>query len=175
MSPSCLSPQAVVEGPVISDARETALSYASRGWPVFPVHSVDPAGRCSCGRADCQDPGKHPRTDHGFKDASTDEAPIGVWWSIWPDANVGIATGALSGLVVIDVDEPEIPEVLRGLLGTEAERIPTVRTGGEGLHLYFRHPGEPVASRVRVLDLPGRRSGGRCLRDRSAQRARIRK
>jgi len=46
--------------------------------------------------------GKRPLTDHGVKDATTDEATIRGWWARWPDANIGIATG--HGLVVIDVD-----------------------------------------------------------------------
>src|SRR5262245_17069661 len=81
----------------------TALSYAARGWPVLACHSVQD-GRCSCGNTACEHAGKHPRTAHGVKDATTDPATITAWWQQWPDANVAIATGAVSGLVIIDVD-----------------------------------------------------------------------
>lgn len=95
-------------------------------------------GRCTCGRRACTDPtriGKHPRTLHGFEDATTDEEHIRRWWRMWPDSNVAIATG--HGLIVLDVDprngaEPEIV-----LAGAEMPRTPTVRTGGDGLHFYF--------------------------------------
>jgi hypothetical protein len=133
-------------------AKESALGYATRGWAVFPVHSIV-GGVCTCGRTDCQAPGKHPRTEHGFKDASTDPRAIDDWWSRWPDANVGIRTGSASDLVVIDIDQPEMPEALRRLLGEAVESAPTVRTGG-GLHRYFKHPGGVVRSQVRAMGLP---------------------
>src|SRR2546427_13223225 len=79
------------------------LVYAQRGWSVFPVYTVV-NGQCSCGNTACASPGKHPRTTHGVQDASTDEATIRQWWCRWPGANIGIRTGAVSGLVVLDVD-----------------------------------------------------------------------
>ena len=72
---------------------ESALHYGRRGWPVFPLHSVRrrpvfvPAGLR-------RNSGKHPRTEHGLLDATTDPDRIRSWWARWPDANVGIPTGA---------------------------------------------------------------------------------
>ncbi|MBI4496340.1 MAG: bifunctional DNA primase/polymerase [Chloroflexi bacterium] len=80
-----------------------ALAYARRGWAVLPIHSPR-AGRCSCGKPDCASAGKHPRTPNGVKDATADEGTIRAWWRQWPDANVAIATGAISALMVLDVD-----------------------------------------------------------------------
>jgi len=80
-----------------------ALAYAVAGWPVVPLHTPTSTGGCSCGRAACASAGKHPRTRHGFRDASTDPARITAWWRRWPDANVGVRTGEL---VVLDVDGP---------------------------------------------------------------------
>jgi putative DNA primase/helicase len=68
----------------VSEMFDAALGYADRGWPVFPLHSVDDHGRCACGDADCQSPGRHPLTDHGFEDATTDEQVIRDWWARWP-------------------------------------------------------------------------------------------
>ena len=87
--------------------------------------------------------GKLPRTEHGFHDASTDTDTVISWWQRWPDANIGIATGARSGLVVLDVD------VQHGGQGTLNERgklpeAPEVLTGGGGKHIYFVHPGGEV-------------------------------
>ena len=72
--------------------RAAATDYANRGWPVFPVH---PAvnGKCSCGKADCDSPAKHPRTRRGLKDASIEQSKIDRWWRRLPQANVGIRTG----------------------------------------------------------------------------------
>ncbi|MCH7480859.1 MAG: bifunctional DNA primase/polymerase, partial [Chloroflexi bacterium] len=87
------------ETPLVS----AALMYASElGWAVFPVHSFAD-GCCTCGKSACASAGKHPRTRNGFKDA-TDPQTIEAWWSKWPHANIGIRTGAESGLVVIDLD-----------------------------------------------------------------------
>src|SRR5690242_19263286 len=97
---------------------EIALEYAARGWPVFPLHSIQ-AGACTCGKTPCGSAGKHPHTAHGVKDASTSDYVIRGWWTRWQDANVGIATGVASGLVVLDVDpdhggEDSLRELLVG-------------------------------------------------------------
>ncbi len=120
-----------------------ALAYARRGWRVFPLASFD-GKACSCGDAHCSSAGKHPRTKQGVKDATTDEAQIRAWWTRWPTANIGIATGmapgATSGLYVIDVDSHKgaAPDVLapydpRTLLATLR-----ARTGSGGYHLYLK-------------------------------------
>ena len=118
-----------------------ALAYASAGWRVFPVHTPMADGGCSCGRADCSNPGKHPRTKGGFKDATSDEAQVAQWWSQWPNANIGGIPGS-AGFVVVDVDGPQ-GEATADLL----ELTPTreVRTG-RGRHLYYRHPGGTIGN-----------------------------
>jgi hypothetical protein len=65
---------------------EWALFYASLGWPVFPCHPKQ----------------KIPLTEHGVKDATTDEATIRAWWARWPTANIGLACGTV--VSVVDVD-----------------------------------------------------------------------
>lgn len=70
---------------------------------MFPIYEALSDGTCSCGKPACSDEGKHPRCEHGFKDATTDRAQIQAWWQRWPNANIGIACGA-AGWVVIDVD-----------------------------------------------------------------------
>jgi len=101
---------------------EAALEYASLRVYVFPLHNTDAAGACSCGRTDCHSAGKHPRTEHGHLDATTDPAQIRRWWTAWPDANIGIATGP-SGLIVIDVDDRE------GRHGTDVWRVLVEKLG----------------------------------------------
>ncbi|HKI68021.1 MAG TPA: bifunctional DNA primase/polymerase, partial [Verrucomicrobiae bacterium] len=57
-----------------SNTLGAVLSYAARGWPVFPLHSIR-NGACSCGKADCKrgSAGKHPRIRHGLNAATCDE------------------------------------------------------------------------------------------------------
>ncbi|MGH2478449.1 MAG: bifunctional DNA primase/polymerase, partial [Ktedonobacteraceae bacterium] len=124
----------------LRDPLDYALKYARTGFHVFPLHSVT-CGDCSCGRDTCSSVGKHPRTKNGVKDATTDYRQICEWWSTWPEANIGIATGRISnGLYVIDVDfakganlEHLAPFDLPTLTDTW-----TVETGSGGLHYYLR-------------------------------------
>ena len=142
-----------------------ALGYANRGWPVFPVYEPGSSGPCSCSAGEaCTAPAKHPRTPHGFKDASIDEVTIRPWWSWWPNANIGIATGPSSGLVVVDVDPRHSGD--RGLAQLEGEhgRFPatlTCDTGSGGWHLYFAQPEAVVPSTTKLrpgIDIRSNRS-----------------
>ncbi len=82
-----------------------ALDLVARGFAVFPVHSLRPGTKvCTCGKAAaCKDTGKHPRTQHGLTDATTDSEQIKAWWRKWPDARVGVVPGS-GGCFVIDGD-----------------------------------------------------------------------
>ncbi len=132
---------------------KVALSCARRGWPVIPLYWVED-GRCSCSAANCTKPGKHPLTVNGVTNATTDDTWIQTWWEEFPEANIGIATGASSGLAVLDIDPRHGGDKsLRQL-----ERIhgplpdgPRVRTGGGGEHVYFSHPGGSLKSLVGLL------------------------
>jgi len=127
---------------------DSAVAYARRGWPVLPLHTVT-GGRCSCGRGDCASPGKHPLTAHGLKSAVADEPIIREWWARWPDANVGIATGPASGLLVLDVDPRHGGDETLAELEARYGKLPdTVEalTGGGGRHLLFQHPGGSVGN-----------------------------
>jgi hypothetical protein len=92
----------------------------------------------------CQPGGKKPLTEHGFKEATTNVEQIIAWWRRWPNANIGIPTGAASGLLVLDVDAQHGGLETLARLEDENGRLPnapTVRTGNGGLHIYFRDPG----------------------------------
>lgn len=137
-----------VAGTVAVDMLAAALSYAARGWAVFPLHTLAGSG-CSCGNRSCPNVGKHPRTENGFKDATTDPAVIRKWWKRWPDANIGTATGAVSGIVVLDVDPRHGGDEALADLEAEHGKLPeTVEsvTGGGGRHIFFRYPENPPAT-----------------------------
>jgi len=112
------------------DLLRAALSYARRGVPVFPCRAL----------------GKTPLTTNGHLDAALEERLVRAWWGRWgrwPNANVGIPTGQKSGLLVLDVDPDDgglesLKELERA--GGEAPKTTIARTGGGGLHLYFRYP-----------------------------------
>jgi hypothetical protein len=106
---------------------KAALAYAKRGVPVFP----------------CEPGAKRPLTRNGHWDTTTDPRVIGRWWKRWPSANLGVPTGKKSGFVVLDVDlDAGGPESLANLEGASvpAPKTARVRTGGGGIHIYFRYP-----------------------------------
>lgn len=132
-----------------------ALAFGATGWPVLPVAGVT-AGECAC-RRPCGNPGKHPITRHGVHDATTDPVLIREWWRRSPGANVGIATGGASGLVVVDLDLPKGGrESLQALVAMGHNLTPTLAayTGGGGMHLFYAQP-VGVAISNAVGRLPG--------------------
>jgi Bifunctional DNA primase/polymerase, N-terminal len=130
-----------------------ALYYASRGWPVLPLHSVE-GGCCTCGDVNCRSPGEHPRTQHGVKEASAQSWQICRWWRWWPNANVGIATGVASGLLAVDIDPRNGGDAsydqLRKQCPAIFEDLLEVQTGSGGTHLYFECR-SPAPSRANIL------------------------
>ena len=73
---------------------EYALRYAADGFAVFPCRPGDkqPLGSL---------------VPNGCLDATTDAETIKRWWTICPDANIGMATGKKNGIAVIDLDGSE--------------------------------------------------------------------
>lgn len=143
-----------------------AKQYASRGWFVFPLYSINDQGQCCCGVLNCLDSGKHPRVARGLKVASTDPEKIDEWFG--PDApmsNIGLATGEISGLTVIDID------IGPGKQGSEswAEAIEghgesvtlMAKTGSGGAHVFFRYNSSlKTASNVLGPGVDCRNDGG---------------
>lgn len=105
---------------------EAATFYAQRlDWAVFPLKPE----------------AKTPATAHGFKDASKDLDTIRTWWQRTPNANIGMATGAV---IVLDFDAHK-PDYAGGeLLDLLLEEYPTATadTARGGVHLFFaQRPG----------------------------------
>lgn len=128
-----------------------ALRYATLSLPVVPLHGID-GTNCTCGKADCSSPGKHPLLWRGLKDATVDPERLTGWFARWPTANLGIVTGG--SVIVLDVDGAA------GAASIEGKVIPpswTAKTG-RGQHIWFKHPGGTVpnfAHRLPGLDLRG--------------------
>jgi putative DNA primase/helicase len=123
-------------------ALQKLLWYARKGWPIFPVFWLED-GRCGCGVAGCQAPGKHPITSNGFYDAITDADRILEWYSHYPKAGWAMRTGPESGLVVMDIDKRNGGIETWDLLRTDyPEPIETVlvKTRNDGRHYWFRLP-----------------------------------
>lgn len=156
------------------NARDVALKYIRRGWHIIPTHSVQDNGFCECGATSdySSEPkhaiGKHPHLGvKGHRLSSKDEMQVNTWFMQWPNCNISIATGAKSGIIVLDVDKKSGGlESLHKLWDRYGEfpACPVVHSGGGGLHFYFKHPGVEVRGRRGMLDgLDVMSDGGRIV------------
>jgi putative DNA primase/helicase len=117
------------------NVRSEAIAYRQRGWCPIPI------------RDRSKKPDLVELEPYLSRRATKEELDS---WS-WP--GVGIVTGPLSGILVLDADGPEGEAELKRH-GHPA--TPMVRTARQGLHLYFAHPGVEVRTGIRVgpgLDL----------------------
>lgn len=120
---------------------KAAQDYAAKGWAVFPLHTIV-NGRCTCGKDCGKDAAKHPRTQNGLKDASTDPDQIQKWFGDGSQpSNIAIVTGAVSGITVLDIDiHKGGDETWQALIADHGEPLTlTVETGSGGAHFYFRY------------------------------------
>lgn len=139
----------------VSKMLEPARAAASVGLRLIPLHGVySSAGvfECTCGTK-CKSPGKHPLVKDWVTAATSDDKSIAAWWTKWPWANIGIVTGAASGIVVLDVDASDGGiESLRQIEEQHGSLPQTPRVStGNGFHMYFRHPGGIVRNSAGLL------------------------
>lgn len=113
-----------------------ALDYLARGWSVVPVRPRE----------------KRPLIAwQAYQHVRPRAEDVRDWFGRWPEANVAIVTGAVSGLVVLDVDPKHGGDASLSRLEREHGPLPfTVEavSGGGGRHLYFAHPGGHVRNQV---------------------------
>ncbi len=100
---------------------EAAIGYAKDGYSVIPISANGEKKRPAVNWTEWQT-------------RKADETQIRNWWKVFPDAGVGIVTGKLSGLVVMDIDPKN---------GGTDEGFPTTdmvaNTGGGGQHHYYKY------------------------------------
>lgn len=113
-----------------NEALELAEAFGFRILPVSSPHMGGPAA------------GKRPLISTWQQAATTDADQIRGWFRRWPQANIGIATGAESGIVVLDVDPDKNGFHSFEQLQQEIELPPTLtaKSGSGGRHYYYRHP-----------------------------------
>lgn len=111
-----------------------ALAYAARGWHVLPLKFNS----------------KLPATQNGLHDATGDSLKIESYFKD-KTLNLGIRTGQISGIVVLDIDQKgggwdSITPHLRSFPLTY-----TIYTPNGGAHLYYKAPAEPLKNKVGIL------------------------
>jgi len=111
-----------------------ALAYAARRLPVFPCTPRD----------------KAPAIRGGFHSATTNPETVRRYWRV-PDRNIGIPTGIVSGVWVLDVDGPEGAESLCALEAIHGHLPKTwTVTTARGWHFWFHCPGPIPSSAARI-------------------------
>ena len=115
---------------------EAIHEYMGRGWSIIPIRAGD----------------KRPLVRwEEFQHRHPSEAEARGWFCQWPEAGIGVVTGAISGLVVVDVDAGHGGNESLEQLEREHGPMPTTvecGTGGGGRHLYFAHPGGLVRNKI---------------------------
>ena len=104
------------------DIAEAAKAYLALGYSVLPLLPGD----------------KRPAMEwKELQERYPTDEEVDQWWAKWPAANVGIITGRISDLSVIDVDGEVGMESIRG----QPEKPPSTRVikTPKGWHLYYRY------------------------------------
>lgn len=113
---------------------EAALTYLRKGYSLLPVQK-----------------NKKPFIEWAeYQKRLPTEKEITDWWQKWPNANIGIVTGSVSGIVVVDVDEACGFEELEKYI-PDSLICPTASTARGGRHYYFKAPEQPIPGNVRGL------------------------
>jgi hypothetical protein len=130
-----------------------AVSYVQAGWAVIPVYGVGPDGICRCrDGGGCMNSGKHPIQRGWTKGEALSVADLYAIWDEHPDANVGLRTGDISRMWVLDVEAAGLEDLaaLEAIHGALPDTY-TVGTGGGGRHYFFEMPDFPVRNNARKL------------------------
>jgi hypothetical protein len=133
------------------DPGAAAKALLARGWSVIPIERL----------------GKRPVVPWQiYQSRLPSAAEVEAWFGAKRQLNVGVVTGAVSNLVVLDVDSRHGGD--ESLTWLEVEHGPLPRTveaksGGGGRHLYFAHPGGSVPSRAALAPGIDVRADGGCI------------
>lgn len=133
------------------DLLQWALYYGRLGWHIVPCYFPTPTG-CSCGRRKCpdQDRGKHPALTGWQKHATSSQRQIERWWTgRFRGYNIGLATGAQSGVIAADIDDEEGAYLLAEKGFPPGPISISGRPSGWGRHYFFQHPGYHVQNKVK--------------------------
>lgn len=122
-----------LSSPSNNSCMDAALEYLDMGFSVIPVNRF----------------GKKPYLSewkpYQTQLPTTDE--IEAWWTQWPDANVAIITGNLSGLFVVDADGPIGIQYMTDNL----PKTTVYSNTGKGVHAFFRMPEHSILrNRVKI-------------------------
>lgn len=107
--------------------REWALEYLKIGCSIIPTNGKVPA-LLSWSK---------------YQEVLPTEDEINQWWNKNPNANIGLITGKISGIAVLDFDGESVPEELEKL------NVAISQTSPNHFHLFFKYPISGIGNSVR--------------------------
>ncbi len=114
-----------------SGRSDAALGYAEKlGWSVIPIDTRP--------KEDPKDEKKPLISWKEYQKETASSEEIKNFWRQYPYAGIGIVTGKVSGLLVLDFDDRESLEWFE----REVCRLPKTlkQTSGKGIHYFFKYP-----------------------------------
>lgn len=132
---------AVAERLVCSIAPVEAVLRLAKHVPVFPCRRTPEEVTVQGKRRLMKE--KSPFTTHGLRDASQDAQQIRAWWARNPDALVGVPTGAITRLLVVDYDQQKADTAANDWILEHTEELCATRVHGTlngGRHYLFQIP-----------------------------------
>lgn len=122
---------------------DAASDYLARGWSVLPVgQDKRPLGKWS-----------------EYQQRPPTEAEVDQWRARWPEAGIGVLAGAISGLLIVDIDakDPATFAVAKLRVSEclpDSLVCPIVKTRSGGEHWYFKLPECGMSNRAHIDGLP---------------------
>jgi len=133
---------------------QEALSYAKRGWYVFPCREK-PGQPYQKGDETITPLEKTPYVSKGLNDATLDEEQIVAWWNKWANALIGINAGK-SGLFVVDIDKKHVNglETFQQWNINDSGGLHSFTPSG-GMHIIFKGSGKSSTNAKTGIDTRG--------------------
>jgi len=119
-----------------------ALQYLEKGYSVIPVHN------------------KRPLVPwEAFQKRLPTEQEVNIWFKKWPKSGLGIITGQLSNLTVVDIDSKQGETEANKYL-PETLETPVSQTQRGGTHIFFNYCPSMITGVQRLKDVDIRSEGG---------------
>lgn len=105
--------------------KDYAILYLKKGFSVIPTN------------------GKRPLIEWlKYSKEKPTEQQVNNWWSTWPSADIAIATGSVSNIVVVDIDGGEIPTLPDTVIS---------ETSPGHFQYFFKYPGFLIQNSVKIV------------------------
>lgn len=134
---------AIAERLLCSIAPVEAVLRLAKHVPIFPCRRAPEEITVNGERRLMKE--KSPLTTHGLRDATQDTQRIRAWWARFPDALVGVPTGSITRLLVVDYDQQKADAHADEWIREHSPELCATRVHGTlngGRHYLFRIPAD---------------------------------